>query len=442
MKVQSGEWLRKTAFGLQDRLHDDHLTKLTEANTRDLRIGVTPAYQERRLRQIMDYAAKNSPFYRDLELGEEPQLSDFPVQNKADFIEHHAGIVSDEFRALEDKLAKLSTSGSTGTPFIVPADPGKMNHISSNFLSVYGLNGYRLGMKRAEFRAWNDRNRFTPIHCIKSNLIMVDISRMGDEALQKICDQLRDRHVQCLVLYSSALTALTEYMEKKSIDPSLWDIEMIFTMGEALPEETRKKADLLFGTCPVKSYGNNENGFVAVSFNGDSVYHADLFNYYIEILKMDSDEPAAEGETGRIVLTDLYNKAFPMIRYDTGDTGIYTTGKNEKGRIEGTFTAIYGRRGSLIRSTSGEPLSIHVFMNTLLYFDGILRQAKCIQTGLKDYTLVLNPVNPNFDQTEILARYRSYLGQDAEIKVEIVDQIPILQSGKASVCEQKCPEYL
>ena len=39
------------------------------------------------------------------------------------------------------------------------------------------------------------------------------------------------------------------------------------------------------------------------------------------VLKLDSDEPAEPGELGRIVVTDYYNKTFPMVRYDTGDTG-------------------------------------------------------------------------------------------------------------------------
>lgn len=37
---------------------------------------------------------------------------------------------------------------------------------------------------------------------------------------------------------------------------------------------------------------------------------------------MDSDEPAEPGELGRIVITDLFNYAFPILRYDNGDTAV------------------------------------------------------------------------------------------------------------------------
>ena len=85
----------------------------------------------------------------------------------------------------------------------------------------------------------------------------------------------------------------------------------------------------------------------------------------------------------------------------------------------------------------GEPLSIHVFMNTLLKFEGTVYQAKCIQWGEKDYELLVNADRSRLDETELLAAYRHYLGEDAELRITYVDQIPIQASGKFMVCENK-----
>ena len=46
------------------------------------------------------------------------------------------------------------------------------------------------------------------------------------------------------------------------------------------------------------------------------------------------------------------------------------------------------------------------------------------------------------DIDEVLAAYRSYLGEEAEIQVTYVDELPIQASGKFMVCENKCPDYL
>ena len=439
--MQAGEVLRRTAFNLLDDLNGKKLQKLKEVNKSEIVHGVTEDYRRRRVNAILEYAHENCPFYRELPYHH--SLDDFPVQNKGDFILHYEGILSDEYRDRRDTLTKLSTSGSTGTPFTVLADPEKMNHVYMNFLSVMELNGFRVGMKRGEFRAWiKGKNTVSWFHSFKNNLLMIDISNMSDDSIEKIFERIRKQRIQVLVAYSSAVTALVDYAERKKPDLRHLDVEMIFTMGEALPAGTRRKAEEIFGIRPVLSYGNNENGFIAVSLSGSDEYTIDLYHYYVEILKMDSDEPQEEGKLGRIVVTDFYNRAFPMIRYDTGDTGKIKEWRDSRGRIHARFTEIYGRRGSLLYNTKGEPLSIHVFMNNLLNFEGVLRQAKCIQTGVREYTLQLNPEEGvKVDEEAVKASYRKYLGDDAVFTVEYIGTIPIQQSGKTMVCEQKCGLY-
>ena len=449
-----GEVTRRLAFNTLDKLQGGKLNTLKEVNKAEIVDGVTPEYQMRRQKALLQYAAANCPYYRERFAGElhhrtleDLQLSDFPALNKLQFIENYDTIFSDAYLELKDSLAHLTTSGSTGTPFTVLADPEKMNHVNMNFMAVLELNGFRMGMKRGEFRAWIEgKNTISKWRSFKNNLKMIEISNMGDEQVQAIFERIRKEQIQVLVTYSSGLTALTEYAERKEL-PVLewknWPVEMIFTMGEALPQSTREKAEKIFGIRPVLTYGNNENGFIAVSLDGADTYTIDLYSYEIEILKMDSDEPAEEGELGRIVVTDYYNRAFPMIRYDTGDTGKVRRWTDENGRVHAEFTEIYGRRGSLIYNTSGHPLSMHVFMNNLLNFQGILRQAKCTQTGLKTYTLTLNPYpEVQVDEAAVIASYKKYLGDDAECTVEYVDVLPVQQSGKTMVCEQLCEEYL
>ena len=342
----------------------------------------------------------------------------------------------------KDTLARLTTSGSTGVPFFVYADREKMEHVYSNMLTVFELNGFRLGMKRAEFRVWIEgKNTISRKKSFVNNLMMYDISNMGDEALAGICQRLKNERIQAIVAYSSALTALCDYIRRKNVDLSEWSVEFVFSMGEALPKATEEAVMEIFGFPPVLSYGNNENGFIAANLFGSEKYIVDLYNYDIEILKLDSDEPAKEGELGRIVVTDYYNKAFPMIRYDTGDTGKYYEELDEKGRLHGYFTEIYGRRGSLLYSVKGEPLSIHCFMNVLIDLEDTVRQAKCIQWERDRYEVLVNGEPGKVDEDSLVAAYRRYLGEEARIDVTYVDEIPNQASGKYLVCENRCPEY-
>ena len=438
--MQIGEVLRRVVFNGLDAVKGGKLKKLKEVNKREIVEGVTEEYVERRMQDLLEYAKDHSPYYR-----ENPQwkeLSDFPVLTKGDFIEAYDKILTDN-SSEQGNLYRLSTSGSTGTPFTVLCDGDKMNRVNMNFISCMELNGFRMGMKRGEFRAWiKGKNTISKWKSFKNNLIMVDISNMGDESLEKICRDIEKKKIQVLVSYSSALVALSQYLKKTGRNISKWKVEMIFSMGEALPDGTYDLLQEIFGFSPVRSYGNNENGFIAIQLGEEKEYTIDLYNFYTEILKMDSDEPAEPGELGRIVVTDYYNKTFPMIRYDTGDTGKIRLYKDEKGRLHGKFVEIYGRRGSLIYNCQGEPLSIHVFMNILLNFEGIVYQAKCIQREKKEYELLINADREKLQIEEVLAAYRKYLGAEAQIKVTYVEEIPVQSSGKFMVCENLCPDYI
>ena len=69
-------------------------------------------------------------------------------------------------------------------------------------------------MKRGEFRAWiKGKNTISMWKSFKNNLIMVDISNMGEEALEKICRDIEKKKIQVLVSYSSALVALSQYLK-------------------------------------------------------------------------------------------------------------------------------------------------------------------------------------------------------------------------------------
>ena len=438
--MQAGEILRRAAFDALDYMHGGRLLKLKKVNKREIVEGITVDYEKRRVKALLEHAKKNSSFYREYEGARE--LTDFPVLNKSDYVQNFDRILCDEWQEGGKKVYRLSTSGSTGSPFTVYCDSDKMDRINMNFISCMELNGFRMGMKRGEFRVWIEgKNTISRWKSFKNNLLMIDISNMGDESLQNICDFIRKKRIQVLVSYSSALTALSGYIKRKEIDVSKWDVEMIFSMGEALPDATFDLLTELFGFHPVRSYGNNENGFIAIGMGEQKEYTIDLYNFYIEILKLDSDEPADPGELGRIVVTDYYNRAFPMIRYDTGDTGIMEITCDENGRKHGVFKEIYGRRGSLMYNCKGEPLSIHVFMNVLIHLEGIVHQAKCIQWEKTRYELLLNADREKINEKEVVDAYRHYLGAEAVIDVTYVDEIPVQASGKRMVCENRCPDY-
>ena len=80
-----------------------------------------------------------------------------------------------------------------------------------------------------------------------------------------------------------------------------------------------------FNTKVVSRYSNEEMGILAQQSNieQNNAFNINWASYYVEILKMDTNEKANLGELGRIVITDLFNFSMPLIRYDTGDLGVF-----------------------------------------------------------------------------------------------------------------------
>jgi phenylacetate-CoA ligase len=81
-------------------------------------------------------------------------------------------------------------------------------------------------------------------------------------------------------------------------------------------------------------------------------------------------------------------------------------------------------------------------MNVLIKLEGTVHQAKCIQWEKKRYEILVNADREKVSDEDIASMYRRYLGDDAQIDVTYVDNIPIQASGKTMACEQKCAEYL
>ena len=209
----------------------------------------------------------------------------------------------------------------------------------------------------------------------------------------------------------------------------------IIPISESMAPSLRKNLQAQFH-CPVRAwYSNEENGIMGIQDAVEEGYHIDTESYYYEILKMDSDEPAKPGELGRIVITDLYNYAFPILRYDNGDTAVARK-RVKNGRYKLYLSELYGRRSDLIYDCDGKALTPYIITNNMWDVKGV-KQFRFIQEDAARYTLWLNGDRDEMDVDDIVGRIRPYLGERAQLTVEYVDEIPVLASGKRKYIENR-----
>ena len=162
-----------------------------------------------------------------------------------------------------------------------------------------------------------------------------------------------------------------------------------------------------------------------------SEYILNWGSYYFETLKLDSDKPTEMGEAGRIVITDLFNYAFPMIRYDTGDLGVLDkSNPNELPKLK----EIYGRVRDCVYATDGRLISPAKVSVMMWGSDGV-KQWQFIQKTKDNYILKLN-CEKKVDTETYVKKFKGLLGESADIEVQLVDEIPVTSSNKrrAVIC--------
>jgi phenylacetate-CoA ligase len=161
--------------------------------------------------------------------------------------------------------------------------------------------------------------------------------------------------------------------------------------------------------------------------SSDDIFYLNTPHYYFEWLKLDDDTPAAIGESARLIITDLYNLAMPMIRYDTGDIVI-------AGQVDGVpgrniLLDVSGRCDEVITDTRGNKISPHAVALHFRQFTG-LRQYQLIQNSRTDFVLKLEAARGVYDDTNVKQSLSGLVGADCAIEIIHLDKIPQAASGK------------
>jgi phenylacetate-CoA ligase len=418
---RAGFWTVDFLLGSKVRKHFNDIRNIMEN-------GADPNVSKRQgdyLNGILIYATKNVAFYKEFKGFD--SIKSFPVVNKNIIRDNYEAFQSQEF--LATSVVNMHTSGSTGTPFVVRQDKNKRKRVHAEMIYFWGKAGYQVGMRYVFFRIWTLLNRKSKLTAWARNLIMLDIKRLDEENLAIIRNIVKGDHkIRMLSGYPNTFENFAEYLLACGDTPEMYHINTIIALGEALPEITREKLQKVFNCTIVSLYSNQENGMLAQECVENKEFHVNSASYHIELLKMESDDPVMVGEQGRVVVTDLFNHAMPLIRYDTGDIGVWKE-KAECGWYSQVISYVQGSTNDLIFDTRGNKISSHVISVSMWPFDKIL-QFQFIQESEKKYILKLNEAEEHYKDGTFVEMFKGVLGQDAEIVIEHVYEIPVLASGK------------
>ncbi|MFY7666039.1 CoF synthetase [Flavobacterium sp.] len=404
-------WAKDLLAGSRVKFHYNEIESSFANNHRN---------KESKLKALLKHAAETTSFYANFKSA---TLSDFPLVNKLQLRNNAADFISSSFD--QSKLVKQVTSGSTGTPLAIYSDAEKRLRNNADTLFFANKAGYKLGERLVNLKIWSTANQKSSRLMKMQNLIPIDVLRLDDNLLEAFCKTLvANKQPTHLVGYASALELLAKYIDKKNYSNNDLQIRSVIGISEGMTAVTKDIFQKQLGICALSRYSNIENGIIAQQqTNGKPTFEINSASFIVEIFKMDEDVLAHPGELGRIVITDLYNYAMPLIRYDTGDIGAL----NPNNHFE--LETIEGRKLDLIYDAKGNLISSYIVYKNMFQYTEIL-QYQFVQTGAKEYTFKINTEQPFAREQQLRAEFLKYLGDEANFSIEYVDEIPLLASGK------------
>ncbi|MBK8996579.1 MAG: phenylacetate--CoA ligase family protein [Myxococcales bacterium] len=405
--------------------------------------------QSRSLGRLLRHAQANVPYYRraferaGVDAGDVKNVEDL---QKLPLLTREAAreTLSDRSstRAPFPEVHKM-TSGTSGTPLAFAYDRDSDHWRNAVKLRGYGWAHYQPGDRSVHF--WGSLAAFHPIPAAKRAKIavdhllrrehFVDCTDRSEQALARVVHLLQEVRPSVLVCYSQAGAALARYVleSKSQVEPGM----SVICAAERLYPADREMMVRAFGPHVFETYGSREVMLIAAECDAHQGLHTSMENLVVELLVRDEHgtRPAAPGEPGEVVLTDLHNFGAPFIRYVTGDVATaLPPGRCACGRGLDRLASVEGRVTDTLRDARGRPVSGLLFNVLFSVMADRVREFQVIQRRDGSIDLGLVPAQ-GFDQS-VLERVREGAGKflpGVELRVAVVPEIAADQSGKRRV---------
>lgn len=389
--------------------------------------------QSRRLREQIEFAYREVPYYRRLfdELAIRPGQINSPRDLAAlPFLDKEI------LRCRRDDLQprskipgtrQMSTGGSTGSPVAVFVDRGRAAFTDAARMRAHRWFGVDTGAR--EIALWG-----SPIELGRQGLVrnlrdwlvnsrFLAAFNMGEESMAEYAAFIQRYRPAKMYGYAGAFYLLAQYLKNKNWRAPA-ELKVIFATAEPLYDFQRRTVEEVFH-CPVAmEYGARDAGLMANECPKGG-FHMPAEGMLIEI-----DAPDATG-LGEIVATNLHSNAMPLIRYRTGDMGRLLDGRCACGRALPRLGSVEGRRTDFLLTPSGRLLHALAIIYPLRENPSI-RQFQVVQETVEKVIIRVVPQGPlHAEERQKLAQtVQTVLGAGVDVAVECVGEIPLLASGK------------
>jgi len=142
----------------------------------------------------------------------------------------------------------------------------------------------------------------------------------------------------------SYLMTILDKAEEMGLGPDMLPIKKALFSAEPYTPSQRERFEGEYGMKTTSAYGTADLGFLGYTMDGVEGFCL-MDNIHMQICDPDTGEILPDGEIGEIVVT-TFNKAYPLIRFGTGDLGALAAESQCEGQ---QLLGLFGRSGDAIK---------------------------------------------------------------------------------------------
>lgn len=398
------------------------------------------------LRAILKDAALNVPLYqaRFRNAGLDPDgfdklddLHAYPLLQKSDIRDRASELLNRTFRV--EELFASATGGTTDSPVKFYLDRESCGHRGAATVVFSEWFGYRLGDRIVLL--WGAEQDYRKSLSVKGRIrrelldpaLYLPTSYLDEAVLRRYFEAIRAYRPPVIQAYPTPLYLLAEYMLQNELK---LNVPTINTTAERLLPFQRAAVERAFNAEVFEWYGARDLGHIATECRQHDGMHVNAYGLYVETLK---DGRPVLDEPGDIVVTDLFNRAMPLIRYRTGDVGVLTAHRCACGSALPVLKEVIGREADVFKLRGGARVPGVALTNRLVTSCNWLRQLQIVQ---KEFDLFeLNVVPGKEFQEGYLGQLTDdlcqFLHERVSVRFNVVSEIPREPSGKTRFCKSE-----
>ncbi len=180
--------------------------------------------------------------------------------------------------------------------------------------------------------------------------IEASVMPMSHMSTSKQLMAMQDFKTSVLLTIPSYAMHLLEVMETANIYPSNLALKAVLVVGEPLTRQVRDRLEGALNVHVTAGYGPSDVMGPGIAFecHEKNGLHINEDHFLLEIVDPDSGASCAPGEVGEVVLTTLTARAFPLIRFRTGDLTSALAESCPCGRTLARISGISGYTGEVL----------------------------------------------------------------------------------------------